>query len=309
MPNILITPTGAYPSIPDAGETLESHTFALQAIRDSIETGTRQDGNFLESFITFQELVDLGIIDNRGDYVGIQAIAGTESAPGMFFVGDLDTGIFSPGADIYAIAAGAVEAVRYTEASGQILADHSMETGITASTTQTQGQRPLLSSYNEISVCANNNDVVTMPPAKAGRRCLVINKGAKRLQLFPESGDDIGAGVNVSVTIKSDTSLLFVGIDGTTYHDVATRLESLQGVDLTAAADDDLLVRVAGIWEDTAGLLTWDATTFKIDGVIKIKERAAAIADTTGYGQLWIKDDQTLWFTEEDGTDHQIAFV
>lgn len=308
MPNILITPTGAYPSIPDAGETLESHTFALQAIRDSIETGTRQDGNFLESFITFQELVDLGIIDNRGDYVGIQAIAGTESAPGMFFVGDLDTGIFSPGANIFAITAGGTEAVRYTGSSAHLV-EYSMNVGIIASTTQTQGQQPLTASYNQISVTANKNDTVTLPGAVKGRQCLVINSGANDLRVFPASGDDLGKGVDQKDKVKKKSSMLFVAFDTTTWHDVATKLENLQDVDIDAATDNDLLFRASDEWVHTAGLLTWDATTLKIDGAIKIKERAAAIADTTGYGQLWIKDDQTLWFTEEDGTDHQIAFV
>lgn len=69
MPSIKITPSTAYPSIPDIGDTLESHSEALQAIADSLETGERRDGHHLESFITFQELIDLDIIDDRGELV------------------------------------------------------------------------------------------------------------------------------------------------------------------------------------------------------------------------------------------------
>ena len=69
MPSIQIIPSGAYPSIPDPGDTIQSHTLALQAIKDSLETGERRDGNYPESFITFQELVDLGIIDERGEFI------------------------------------------------------------------------------------------------------------------------------------------------------------------------------------------------------------------------------------------------
>jgi hypothetical protein len=45
--------------------------------------------------------------------------------------------------------------------------------------------------------------------------------------------------------------------------------------------------------------------------VIYIKETAAAAADKAGYGQLWIKNatPNELWFTDDAGTDHQVAFV
>lgn len=47
----------------------------------------------------------------------------------------------------------------------------------------------------------------------------------------------------------------------------------------------------------------------KIAEVIKVKERAAAAADTAGYGQLWIKNTTPceLWFTDDAGTDTQIV--
>ena len=45
------------------------------------------------------------------------------------------------------------------------------------------------------------------------------------------------------------------------------------------------------------------------DGVLKIKERAAAVADTAAYGQLWVKTATPceLWFTDDAGTDTQIV--
>lgn len=46
-------------------------------------------------------------------------------------------------------------------------------------------------------------------------------------------------------------------------------------------------------------------------GRIKIKEVSAAGSDTAGYGQLWIKNTtpNELWFTDDTGVDHQVAFV
>ena len=92
--------------------------------------------------------------------------------------------------------------------------------GITASTTQTQGQQALTKDVNEISVCANANDTVTLPAALAGRSCLVINNGAQTLQVFPASGDDLGAGVNTSTTIATTSRKLFVAYDGTNWEPV-----------------------------------------------------------------------------------------
>lgn len=91
---------------------------------------------------------------------------------------------------------------------------------ITASTTQTQGQQPLTTDVNEISVCANLNDTVTLPSALAGRSCLVINNGAQTLKVFPASGDNLGAGLNTSTTIVSGSRKLFVAFDSTNWEPV-----------------------------------------------------------------------------------------
>lgn len=48
-----------------------------------------------------------------------------------------------------------------------------------------------------------------------------------------------------------------------------------------------------------------------VEGTMSLKEQAAAGADVAAYGQIWVKNDtpNTLWFTDDAGTDHQIAFV
>jgi hypothetical protein len=82
---------------------------------------------------------------------------------------------------------------------------------ITASTTQTQGQEPLIYWFNIINVCANANDVVTLPEASAGSLCFVINEGVQTLQVFPASGDRIEAGaVDASTTIASGDLKIFI---------------------------------------------------------------------------------------------------
>lgn len=91
---------------------------------------------------------------------------------------------------------------------------------ITASTTQTQGQGALTTEVNEISVCATANDTVTLPVAIAGKACLVINNGAQTLQVFPASGDNLGAGVDTATTIVAGSRKYFVAFDSTNWEPV-----------------------------------------------------------------------------------------
>jgi len=93
--------------------------------------------------------------------------------------------------------------------SGAINEPFSSNAGITASVTQTQGQQALTKVINEISTCANDDDTVTLPSADAGLMCIVINNGAKNLQIFPASGQNLGAGNNTSTKIPPNTTVIF----------------------------------------------------------------------------------------------------
>jgi len=86
----------------------------------------------------------------------------------------------------------------------------SVNASVTASTTQTQGQGAQTLDIIQVSVCANVNDTITLPTASAGRHATVINSGAQTLQIFPASGDDLGAGVNVATTLAAAGNALFV---------------------------------------------------------------------------------------------------
>lgn len=88
---------------------------------------------------------------------------------------------------------------------------------ITASTTQTQGQGALTGDVNQISVCANANDTVTLPVPAAGKRCLVLNDGSNPLKVYPPTGCDLGAGANTSTTIAVGARTEFVGSSTTVW--------------------------------------------------------------------------------------------
>ena len=92
-----------------------------------------------------------------------------------------------------------------------------IQTGITASTTQTQGEQPLKGEVNEIDTVANTNDVVTAPPAAASTKPVrVINNGANTLQIFPAEDNDLGAGVDTAVTLAAGAMVSFIFFDSVT---------------------------------------------------------------------------------------------
>lgn len=93
----------------------------------------------------------------------------------------------------------------------------SVTAGITASTTQTQGQGPLTKDVNQVSVVANTNDTVTLPSAAAGMEIIVINSGVNTLQVFPASGDNLGAGVDTATTQTTGTTSRYVAYDATNW--------------------------------------------------------------------------------------------
>lgn len=88
---------------------------------------------------------------------------------------------------------------------------------ITASTTQTQGQGALTTNVNEVSVCVNANDTVTAPAAAAGYVLTIINNGAETLQVFPASGDNLGAGVDTAITMVSGQNRVWTAFDTTNW--------------------------------------------------------------------------------------------
>lgn len=97
---------------------------------------------------------------------------------------------------------------------------HGTTAGITASTTQTQGNGALTSSVNEVSTVANANDTVTLPTAAAGAIVRIFNNGANTLKIFPASGDNLGAGVDTSTTLAAGSNVSYVAYDATNWESV-----------------------------------------------------------------------------------------
>jgi hypothetical protein len=71
----------------------------------------------------------------------------------------------------------------------------------------------LLNQVNQVAVCATDGDAVTLPEALAGRPCVVINNGAKQVQVFPAADDSINSlAADLSITINAGEAQIFKGI-------------------------------------------------------------------------------------------------
>jgi len=69
MSQIVLGPNRAYPAIPTIGDTLESHSRALEAMREGIQIHERRTSDTLESFVRVSELIDLGLISVDGNII------------------------------------------------------------------------------------------------------------------------------------------------------------------------------------------------------------------------------------------------
>lgn len=90
--------------------------------------------------------------------------------------------------------------------------------GISASTTQTQGEKPVKSSLVRVTVVANANDVITLRAPELGMDQIIMNRGANTLQIFPASGHDLGQGTDNPMLVATGGTAIFVGISSTIWH-------------------------------------------------------------------------------------------
>jgi len=158
--------------------------------------------------------------------------------------------------------------------TGSLVSD--LDTELTAGTTQTQGGGlALTAQINDITTVANANDAVVLAGFTKGSKQTVYNNGANILQVFPASGDDLGAGLNTSTTVDVGQVLVATGVDTTNANTVVS---------------------------------VSDSPTFT--GTLSLLEQAEANApDVDGYGQIWVKTatPNELWFTNDAGTDVQLG--
>lgn len=124
---------------------------------------------------------------------------------------DPNTGI-GGAQDEFSIIAGGVEAVRHVEGSGvRILTTRQSDVNLTADVGSAQGNGLVGSSYNHFSVVANGGDAATLPSGHpVGTQVWIINDGANSMDVFPNVGDDLGAGADTAVSVSAGATAIFL---------------------------------------------------------------------------------------------------
>ena len=113
----------------------------------------------------------------------------------------------------------------------------------------------------------------------AGAEITLINDGANRLQIFPASGDNLGAGVDTSITQAPGTVVKYIGIDATNW-----RIKTKQGY-------AEHIISIAGV--RVIGAATPSETTITV-GSPGVPEAVLAFDKNTEEGHLlkfhYVKD-------------------
>ena len=142
--------------------------------------------------------------------------------------------------------------------------------------------------------------------------------------------DAAGANADLTMTVDGDFTVAATGIELQTTGSAITSL--MKGSDTFARFEAHHSLSMLNIFENEGasmgdyfqiGVGEHGETTiftadlagaaahlkFDIDGSFLIKESASAGADVSGYGQIWVKNENPneLWFRAEDGTDIQIT--
>lgn len=108
------------------------------------------------------------------------------------------------------ILAGAVEAARYSGDGTDVLLSQEANVGLTADAGSVQGGGVITSSINVYSTVATIGDAATLPATfLAGTLVYVKNDAANSMDVFPASGDDAGAGVDLAVAVAGGGWALF----------------------------------------------------------------------------------------------------
>lgn len=97
------------------------------------------------------------------------------------------------------------------------LLTRSVAAGLTADAGSAQGGTPLTKDINEISTCGTTGDSVTLPTAAAGLTVTIINNGANAADVFPASGDDLGAGVDTAASLAAGANITYAAYDATNW--------------------------------------------------------------------------------------------
>jgi hypothetical protein len=75
----------------------------------------------------------------------------------------------------------------------------------------------LTSHINEIATVATGGDSVKLPAAVAGLSITILNNGVNACDVFPASGDNLGAGVDTAASLLAGEKITYDCYDSTNW--------------------------------------------------------------------------------------------
>ena len=152
------------------------------------------------------------VVTNRS-FGRIEGVDGNAGLPMYSFTADANTGVFRGGVDILGFAAGGIAGLLLTELNSGVVQAPSASIAITAFAGGGQGSAVALTqSYNVITVVATTGDSVRLPDVFSINSLVYIKNddAAEAADVFPASGDNLGAGVDTAVSVAAGESISFI---------------------------------------------------------------------------------------------------
>ena len=130
-----------------------------------------------------------------------------------------------------------------------------------------------------------SGDDATLPAAHAGQHSITINRGANDLSLWPDTGDDAGAGVNIALTLPPGSRAICYAVD-TTYWDC--RIEGVPfPITYTAYMENSVRLLDQKVWGairvlETGATLSGFVDIVVTNGISKVMFVPNTCSDATG---------------------------
>jgi len=192
-----------------------------EAATPTLSFGTGTDGIY--SNTTHQLTVAINGVSTyvlTAYYLGANATGGalssagaTSTTPGIMpYRDDPDTGVGWAAANQLSLIAGGVESMRFSEASSAVLQAPQANVGLTADVGSAQGSGVITSSYNVYTTVGTAGDAATLPATAIVGTIVVIKNdaAANAMDVFPASGDDLGAGANTALSLAAGKGAMFL---------------------------------------------------------------------------------------------------